>query len=189
MIGRVYKVEVNENDIYIGSTIQSLKERERLHNISLEQNIKKYKLYEKCRENNITKISCVLIEEKEIKDIKDIRLLEQEYIDELNPSLNHNFAYITEEYKKDYKKDYHKEWSKNNREKLKENKKEYRENNREKIKEYGEKWRENNKEYDKEWYNKNKDKLLEKVKCDICNLIVCKKALKRHQKGRNCIPI
>ena len=32
MIGRIYKIEVNENDFYIGSTIKSLKERETLHN-------------------------------------------------------------------------------------------------------------------------------------------------------------
>ncbi len=84
------------------------------------------------------------------------------------------------------REEYDKEYYDKNREKIKQKKQEYRKEyynkNKDKVLEY-------QNQYDKEWYNKNKEKLLEKVNCPICNLVVCKKGLKRHQKGRNCIPI
>jgi len=41
MIGRVYKIEVNENDFYIGSTIKKLNDRQSQHNIRLKEILEK----------------------------------------------------------------------------------------------------------------------------------------------------
>ena len=103
MIGRVYRINVNKDDFYIGSTIKKLNDRQAQHNDILKQNIRTNKLYEKCRENNITKIICILLEVREVEDIDEIRLLEQEYITKLQPTLNSHFAYTgltREEYQK-----------------------------------------------------------------------------------------
>ena len=176
MIGRIYKIEVNENDFYIGSTIKSLKERETLHNNRLNKNIRTNKLYEKCRENNITKIICILLEEKEVENKEEIRMLEQEYIKELQPTLNDRFAYITEEEKKNIRKENCKEWRENKKEHIKE----YYENNKEKIRKKNKKYRENNKD-------KISERQTEKIKCPICNKIVSRCNIAKHKKSKNCL--
>jgi len=188
MIGRVYRINVNENDFYIGSTTITLEKRETKHNVDLRRNVK-FKLYEECRKNNITKISCTLIEEIEIKEIIEIRMLEQEYITKLQPTLNSQSAYRSEEDKKEY---YEK-----NKDKILERQKEYRENNeewRQYHKQYHKQYYYENKEYHKEYYKEyyyeNKDKLLErqgeKIKCPICNKIVRRDSLIRHKKTMKC---
>jgi len=170
MIGRVYRINVNENDFYIGSTIKKLNDRQSQHNIRLKENIRKNKLYETCRLHNITKISLILIEEQEIEDIKEIRQLENKYIKELQPSLNCYIAYTEltrEEYNKEYydkNKEYHKEYNKENKSKLKEYHKKYWQNNKDKISE----------------------RQTEKITCDICNSIVSRINILRHKKSIKC---
>jgi len=216
MIGRVYRINVNKDDFYIGSTIKKLFDRQAKHNYRLNQNKDKYKLYEECRKNNITKITCELIEEKEIENKEEIRLLEEEYIEKLNPTLNSRLAYtgLIGLTKKEYDKEYYdknkeqekykerkKEYTENNKERIKQKQKEYRENNKEKYKERREnnkerinqkqkEWRENNKEKCKQYRENNKDKIserqTEKIKCPICNKIVSRTNIAKHQKTMNC---
>jgi len=205
MIGTVYKIEIGEN-IYIGSTTQKLCNRQGLHNFHYRDNTKINKLYKKCRDNNITKIICILLEQKEVEDIDEIRQLEQQYIDELNPSLNSWSAYITEEDKKEKHKEKNKKYYQENKDKLIDKQKEYNKNNKGKIKEKNKKYYENNKnkmlmyvkeyrnnniykvkEKRKEHYDNNRDKLLEKVNCDICNKFVSRASLLRHQKTKKCL--
>jgi len=158
MIGTVYKIEVGE-DIYVGSTINELKERQRQHNIKLNKNKYKNKLYEKCRKYNIENIICILLEEKEIENDLEIRELEQQYMDKLQPSLNHMSSYtgLTLLTKADYDK-------------------EYRNNNIERIRERAKQYREN-----------NKDKINEKTTCPICNSNIIKRCLSIHQKTKKCL--
>ena len=164
MIGRVYKVEVNKDDFYIGSTILRLCERQALHNDTLRKNVRKNKLYEKCREHNITEIICIKLEEKEIEDIDEIRLLEQEYITKLQPTLNLFSAY-TGLTRKEYDKKYIKQ---------------YRETNKETVK-----------KKQTEYYIKNKDKISErqkeKINCPICNKIVSRCNIAIHKKTKKCL--
>ncbi len=156
MIGTVYKIEIGEN-IYIGSTILKLNDRQANHNFRLKKNIRKNKLYNECRKHNITKIICILLEEKEVENKEEIRMLEQEYITKLQPTLNSNIAYTgltQEEYNKEYNeknKEKNKKWRDNNKDKISQQKKEYYEINRDTIR-----------EYKKEHYEKNKDELLKK---------------------------
>ena len=206
MIGTVYKIEVDKDNIYIGSTTQRLCNRQGLHNFHYRDNTKINKLYEECRKHNITKIICILLEEREIENELEIRQLEQEYIDKLEPSLNSWSAYTSEEYKKKKNKEKLKEYYQDNKDKLIEKQKEYNKNNKEKIKEKNKKYYENNKnkmimyvkeyrnnntykvqEKRKEYYDNNRDKLLEKVNCDICNKFVSRVSLLRHQRSKKCL--
>jgi len=173
MIGTVYKIEVNK-EIYIGSTICKLNKRQREHNYNLKQNYR-YKLYDESRKNNMEKIICILLQEQEIENELEIRLLEQQYIDELNPSLNHRSApsgLSTTEQTKQYRE--------KNKEKIKKHYKEYRENNRDKIREKKQEWRENNRE------NIN-EKQKQKITCPICNSVIVKRCLSKHQKTKKCL--
>ena len=43
-----------------------------------------------------------------------------------------------------------------------------------------------NKQKAKKWRDANRDKINERVKCDLCNCIVIKRGLKRHQNTMKC---
>ena len=191
MIGTVYKIEIGEN-IYIGSTIQTLKERQVNHNNRLNKNVRTNKLYEECRVNNIEKIVCIPLEVKEIEDELEIRELENKYIDELKPSLNHKSAPcglpILEQ---------RKQYREKNKDKIRQLKKEYRENNVEKIREKKKEYRENNvekiREKKKRDWIKNREKTLEKWKekitCPICGFLGLKINMHRHQRTKKCLAV
>jgi len=100
-MGIIYKIEV-EGELYIGSTKNKyLSSRQALHNHCLNNKECNVYLYRFCRTHNIEKIICELIEEV---DDTELVLLEQEYIKMLEPSLNTNRAYRTEEEKIEYYK-------------------------------------------------------------------------------------
>jgi len=174
MIGIVYKIEIGEK-IYIGSTITKLNERQRTHNSTLRLNKHKYKLYEECRKHNITEIICILLETKEIENELEIRLLEQDYIDKLKPSLNSNSGWsgLT-------KYQYFKERQLKNKEKIKEYNKGYYENNREKYLEQKKEYREKNRE-------KINKKQREKINCPICNSLIRRNCMREHQRTKKCL--
>ena len=100
-MGFIYKIEVGE-DLYIGSTkLKCLSQRQAVHNYNLNNpNSKKYNiyLYRFCREHNVSKIICEIIEEV---DDTELVLLEQEYINMLEPSLNSYRAFQTIEDRKE----------------------------------------------------------------------------------------
>jgi hypothetical protein len=96
-MGFIYKIEI-DNQIYIGSTKQKLLcQRQADHNRDLNNpNSKNYNnpLYKFCREHNVSKIICELIETVEDNELK---ILEQGFINLLEPTLNSQRAYRTEE--------------------------------------------------------------------------------------------
>ena len=96
-MGFIYKIEI-DNQIYIGSTKNKyLSQRQQQHNHTLNNpNRKGYNslLYKFCRTHNVSKIICELIE---TVDDTELKILEQEYINMLEPSLNTYRAYRTEE--------------------------------------------------------------------------------------------
>ena len=104
-MGFIYKIEIGE-DLYIGSTKEKyLCQRQKRHNHGLNNpNSNDYNipLYRFCREKKVEKIICELIEKVENDELL---LLEQEYINMLEPSLNSQRAYRTiEEHKEQIKK-------------------------------------------------------------------------------------
>ena len=96
-MGFIYKIEI-AGELYIGSTIRKyLCQRQCDHNKCLKNPKRKNynnPLYKFCRTHNIEKIKCILLEEA---DNENIRIKEQEYMNMLEPSLNTNRAYRTEE--------------------------------------------------------------------------------------------
>ncbi len=99
-MGFIYKIEV-EGELYIGSTKKKLYYRQGLHNHVLNNpNDKNYNiyLYRFCREKKVEKIICELIVEA---DNNELVLLEQEYINMLEPTLNSQRAYQTKEERKE----------------------------------------------------------------------------------------
>tara|TARA_R110002110_G_scaffold26703_3_gene97801 strand:+ start:138 stop:536 length:399 start_codon:yes stop_codon:yes gene_type:complete len=105
-MGIIYKIVVGE-EIYIGSTkLKYLSQRQSSHNQGLRNPNSKdynYLLYKFCRENNVEKIICELIE---TVDNENIFIKEQEYMDLLKPTLNHYRAFQTEEQKIEQKKEH-----------------------------------------------------------------------------------
>jgi len=102
-MGFIYKIEI-DNELYIGSTKQKLLKRQADHNYEFNNsNRKDYNnpLYRFCREKKVKKIICELIEKVENDELL---LLEQEYINMLEPKLNTNRAFITNKEKIEYKR-------------------------------------------------------------------------------------
>ena len=103
-MGLIYKIEI-AGEVYIGSTKQKkLTMRQSEHNYAMRTIGKRdynIYLYKFCREHNVEKIICELIEEVEDTELV---LLEQEYISMIEPSLNSQRAYNTNEYNKEYNK-------------------------------------------------------------------------------------
>ncbi len=102
-MGFIYKIEV-EGELYIGSTKEKyLSKRQYCHNCNLNnpKNIgyNSY-LYRFCREKKVEKIICELIEEV---DDTELKILEQGFINLLEPTLNTIRAYRTEEERLEYK--------------------------------------------------------------------------------------
>ena len=111
-MGFIYRIVVG-GEIYIGSTkIKYLSQRQSHHNFRLNNPNDigyNYFLYKLCREHNVKKIICELIE---IVDNENIKIKEQEYMDLLKPTLNHYRAFQTEEQKIEQKKEHKKEYNK-----------------------------------------------------------------------------
>ena len=133
--GVIYKIEIC-NEIYIGSTIEKINIRQKNHNHDLKRKNQKLQIF--CRENNINKITLIELEKIKVNNKKELKIIEQEYINKLKPTLNTHRAYRTEEEIKNRGKIY----KQNNKEKIQE----YYENNKEKRNEYFKKYRDNNKE-------------------------------------------
>jgi hypothetical protein len=162
--------------IYIGSTIQTLNERFRIHkskkncssmHIINEGNASIELMYEYPCKN---KTELELEEGRRMQAPRNDGL---EVVNKCTPGAIAAAGGI---------KEYDKEYYKANKEKALEYKKEYRKANKEKIAEYG-------KEYDKEYYKANKEKIAEynknrrpRLKCICCNKDYPSANLKLHHK-------
>ena len=158
MKGMIYKIELNENDIYIGSTIKKLCRRQSQHNFDLKKRPHR-KLYKSCIQNNINYIKCIWVADVEYNSIEELRMIEESYRKELNGNLNSVKCYTSEAERKKNFKEYCKEYYEENKSKMNEN--------------------------NRKWYEENKSKInenaKEKIKCEKCDSIVRKCGLKRHQ--------
>jgi len=88
MKGYIYKIiNTKTSDIYIGSTIQELKNRFKTHKSNARLG-KTAKLYKFMRENGIDNFLIELLEECDLKNKKELGIKEKKYYDLLKPSLN-----------------------------------------------------------------------------------------------------
>ena len=187
--GKIYKITNNVNDeIYIGSTVQSLNKRFIKHKTHYKMflngkynNISCFKLFDKY---GIDNCFIELIESYPCETKKDLEKREGILIKN-NNSVNRIIVgrtkkeYIEDnkekikKYQEDYInnnkekiKDYHEVYYKDNKDKIKK----YQEDNKEKIKDYQEVYKNNNKEkikkYQEDYKNNNKDKINQKNNCE-----------------------
>jgi len=149
---KIYKLWSPQGDeIYIGSTTQSLAVRKAHH--KRHQSCRSRILFEKYDDVRIE-----LIEEYPCKNRMELNKQEGEHIRN-NDCINRCIAGRTpEEYQKE-NKEKRKEYYENNKEQIFEKRKEYRQNNKEKI-------QEQRREYDKVYREKNREKRLEYQQTD-----------------------
>jgi hypothetical protein len=188
--GKIYKLwSPQGDDIYIGSTVNSLSKRKGEHksgyfNKTSHCNSKiLFEKYDDVRIELIEKFACENRMELNAREGYYIRTLEcvnkqiagrtkKEYHENNKEKINEYYKEYREA-NKEYFKEYNKEYRENNKEYFKEYNKEYREDNREyhkeyyeinkeKFKEYNEKNKEYFKEQKQEWYKKNKEKINQK---------------------------
>ena len=153
--GKIYKLVCNiTNEIYIGSTIDTLSSRLAKH---------KYEKKNMCISRNIINrgdYKIELIKDYPCNNRRELEEQEQKYINHSN-CINKNKSYQSKEERKEYEK----KWKTNNKDKL----------NKKKRDTYDKDKRQEN------WI-KNKNKMLEKIKCD-CGALVSSCNLKRHKKS------
>ena len=159
--GKIYKLwSPQGNEIYIGSTINSLAKR--LGGHKSKRNCRSKYLFQ-----NYTDVRIELIQEYPCNNKMELNKREGEHI-RANNCLNKEIAGRTrQEYYEDNKEklaEKNKKWYENNKEKLAERHKEYYDSNKGKIAERHKEWREANKEKIAEYYENNKEKMKEKNK-------------------------
>jgi len=177
---KIYILRSSQTDkVYVGSTIQSLKERLRQHKKSLKRGscITSSKIV--CYDD----VEIVLLEDYPCNSKAELSKKEGEYIRELN-CVNIRVAGRTKE---QYRID--------NKEQTAKTVKMYYEKHKDKILKYAKEYRNENKEkiaeYQRTYKEKNKEKLQQKQKqeifCYACKCNVRKYRLKRHQRTKKHI--
>jgi group I intron endonuclease len=184
--GKIYKITNDyNNDVYIGSTCDTLSKRFSNHRRHARSNVNT-KIYLLMNEIGFDRFRIELIEDYPCDDNFQLRQKEGFYIRQLS-TLNQNIAGRT---RKEYKKEEIEKIKKYNEEN-KERVKNYVKENNEKIsqyqKEYRDKRKEENKLYNKEYREKNKVaiymKNAEKITCE-CGCLSTVSHLSRHMKTK-----
>jgi len=192
----IYKLCCNDTsitDIYIGSTTNFTKRKYSHHHYSKSCNNRK--VYNFINSNGgWNNWSMVLIDYVKCNTSLELRKVEREYIDLLNPSLNSYNVCASQEDKKEKGKQYSKKYYEKNkeqfkeyREKTKEQMKKYREKNKEKRKEYLEKNKEKIKQQTKEHYQTNKEYRIQLYTCPICDSKIQLVSKAQHQRSKKCL--
>jgi len=188
--GKIYKLwSPQGNEIYIGSTTQSLAVRKAQHKRSLKYCSRiLFQKYDDVRIELIEEYPCknkMQLDRREGEIVRNNDCVNKiiagrtraEYYEDNKEQINEKnrehyeknkekiLEYYKEYYQTDDYKEKRKEYREKNKEKIREKKKEYNENNKEQIREKQKEYRENNKEkrneYQREYYKKNKEKVLE----------------------------
>ena len=195
IIYKIFCKDENIIDIYIGHTV-NLVARVRRHKCSCNKETNRYynlKVYQFIRANGgWDNWSIIEINKCPCLDLKEAKIIEREYIEKFNSTLNMTMPSRKKDelyyLNKDKVKDKRKEYYYINKDKISEQGKEYRNKNKEIISER----RRNNRnaikanEKNKEYYIKHKDIILEKNKEKItclCGLILSYSSLSRHKKS------
>ena len=174
--GKIYCIRNHINDdIYIGSTCQTLSQRMALHRYdSIKPKCQNTKIYSHMSENGRDNYYIELIEDYPCENTYQLKKREGELIREMKPALNINIPSRTnQEYRQEeteklklIKSKSNAKYRNNNSENIKQKKKEYREQNvehiRQKMKEYRELNAEKIKQKKKEYCEQNAEKIKQK---------------------------
>jgi hypothetical protein len=208
-IGTIYRIEFKEDpDIrYIGSTVNELKYRWKQH----KNDFSKYKkgkgnlasIYPYFEKYGIENFGITAIKRYAVCDKKHLRVYEQLWMNKLK-CVNHYSAFSPKflynkkyrEENKEERAEYNKKYREANKEELVEYIKKYREENIEKIREYDRQRyparKEERAEYSKKYREANKEELAEKqkkygsekIECSICQCLIRRDSLARHNKTK-----
>ena len=171
--GKIYFIgNFIDNDVYIGSSCQSLQKRFQQHKDSMNSYKKNRKLYSKMLELGIEHFYIEEIEKCPCNNIEELRKRERHYIKERQPVLNKQIPLRTEkEWRADNKEhlqEYEKKRGQENKEQLREYQQKYHQENKEKLKAQGKEYRDKNREEilkkKREHHHKNKEKINEEKK-------------------------
>jgi len=206
----VHKDDVNNENVYIGSTT-NFRHRKRQHKSCCNiENNKGYHMqkYQFIRENGgWDEWVMIEIEKYPCNDKREAETRERYWIEHYKSNLNRCIPTRTDaEWYDSVREKYiskFREYYQNNKEQVTQKKKEWHEQNKCKMSEYKKKWYEQNKdrltEYKHNWYEKNKDRtsiiqkqkyennkeiINQKVECE-CGKIVCKTYLLRHKQSNH----
>ena len=127
--GIIYKILLNENDIYVGSSKQTIAIKQHHHNHLLKHNSNR-RLYNLCINNNITDIKCIWVADILYNTNDELRIIKERYRLSLNANVNMRKYYSTE----DDRIESQKLLKNNNRDKIKDYQKNYYELNKIKLK-------------------------------------------------------
>ena len=127
--GIIYKIVLNENDIYVGSSKQTIAIKQHHHNHLLKHNSNR-RLYNLCINNNITNIKCIWVADILYNTNDELRIIKERYRLSLNANVNMRKYYSTE----DDRIESQKLLKNNNRDKIKDYQKNYYELNKIKLK-------------------------------------------------------
>jgi len=163
--GKIYKItNCIDDEVYIGSTCTTLSKRWYEHKRKI--NSKPYKIYQHINDLGFDKFSISLVENYPCTNKSELLRREGELIRE-HGTLNSKIEGRTRD-----------EWNKDKNYNKPEYDKTYRNIHKEKLVEKA-----------KEYYQKNKDRFLKKIECDICKSIVNKGYLTSHQKSKKCLAV
>lgn len=199
--GKIYRlVNSVDDEVYVGSTIQSLAVRKGGHKTDAVRcpNVKVYKHLNNVGWDNV---DIVLIENYACTSKEELNARERYWIEELKASLNNRIPTRTvKEYmdaNKDYFQQLRKQYEEANKDKIVERKKDYYQNNKEVISNKRKQYKQNNKgkiaEQNKEYREKNKETIAvrnkeyqsTRVHCPHCNEEMNRSSVKRHIKRKH----
>lgn len=161
--GKMYKLtNTIDDELYVGSTIQTLKQRMYNHNKHRKKK-SHWKVYKHLNQIGWGNVSIELIEDYPCNSKKKLLKRERYWKDKLNSKLNERKPYISNKERKKEARNRSSEWRKNKDNIIK----------AKKVKD--------------EWYQRNKKKVLERikqiVKCD-CGLSFRQDSIRRHKKTK-----
>ena len=184
----IYQILNNINDdVYIGSTCQSLSKR--LYEHKSRCNAVKGNLYKLMLDIGKEPFYIELIELYPCNNREELRAREGYYIRERG-SLNKAIAGRTFKiYYQDNKyqfKHYYEDNKEHIQEYHKQYYKQYYENNKQHYKQYYERNKDNILVSQSQYREQNKERLNENITCNICGGQICRAVLKRHQRSQKC---
>ena len=175
--GKIYVIRNNENeDIYAGSTTQSLSKRFSDHKVQSSRHAD-CTAHKKMQEIGVDNFYIELFENFPCQNKEELNKREGEVIREIG-TINKKVAGRSKE-----------DWTVDNQEKVKGYKKKYNLSHKDELKTYRENRKEQKSIYDKEYRMQNKERINEnrslKIQCH-CGTMVSKSNISRHQNSLNC---
>ena len=200
--GKIYKVlNILDNEVYVGSTTQTLSKRLSEHKIRTNDTTRHHKLNEHMRSLGIDNFYIELIENYPCNTKEELCAKEGEWIRSIGTINKIIHGRTIKEWRHDNKdkiqeyrlqrKDIEKQYRKDNKDKIKAYRDTYKANHKDAMEAYHKQYREDNKDnkqkYDKQYKEANGQYLKEKIICDNCGCTISRNGMTSHKKTQKCM--